>query len=386
LNNLTTDRSGRVVLDSNHYVKDEMEVSTETTPLPDESWRTLKQLYANGPSMEGLHVCESLPALKQLISDIDEVKLSDGRTTSPLDHIYDTNQDDRFNDYNDIEFNDDDENDEQNEDLENDSMDRFASAGVPDQELMEYFDNTMKRSATQLPVYWKVQRLKSTSPKVHMPQGKNKEEAHELINFHGSMEEDAAFENEIFSTSNAKIAIPVVHRNKGISCNNFCLTDEGNHTMQKLVLLFTKPLQSLRAFQKADVIEEPESDSESAHDYYYGDEPSRLLGEVTREDIDELNHSYIEDYSQPFPTQQANFAKQLNYEKISKRIDIGAIKEKMMGELKDEVKFSELTKNIPAYLNGSTGVYFICLLHLCNECSLDLQHTEDEDLLVNRIT
>lgn len=374
LNTLVTDNNGRLVLDSdnqhNSYGSNDELISSD-------SWDTLRSFIETGAPMENLSICESMGALKQLINKTDEI-VEQPEDDFNLDYNYGSDNEE-YNDYNDMHF-DDDDDDNDNNDNKNEEI---RTIGLPDYELMDYFDNTMKRNLVTLPTFWKVERFKSKEQRPIRLNDQPKKERNFIDFSSSSIESDTAFEDEIFSTSNAKISIPEVRRKKGISYNNFCLTENYRITTQSLVELFTKKELILNSFTKQVPVEDKPQQEEYSN--YLYDEPSRLMGEITREDMNELNKSFVEDSNEPFRP-QFNLVKQLNYEKISKRIDIATIKQEMLQRLGANSTFSELVQGLPSDLNATLSVYFICLLHLSNEMGLSLEYNGDNDLLVHTQT
>lgn len=377
LNTLVTDNNGRLILDSDNQDTD---FDNTNVNITEESWNLLRGFLEMGTPVENLSVCESMGALKQLINKTDEI------IQRPLDDHFDLPTDygsdnEEYNDYDDLHFDNDDNlnNNNNNNDDDYEYNKGFHTTDIPDYELMEYFDNTMRRNPKTLPTFWKVDRVKAKTLKPTTSTEKLRIKS-SFIDFQSnSIEEDILFEDEVFSKSVARISIPILKRKKGISYNNFCLTEDHTISTQSLVELFTKKTAVLNSFMKKAIVENEQPDEDYTEFLY--DEPSRLLDEITREDINELNKSYVEDFSESFRP-QLNLMNQLNYEKISKRIDIASIKQQMLKKLNGPSSFSELIKDLPSNLNGTMSVYFICLLHLSNEMNLSLEYKEDNDLLV----
>ncbi|EGV63261.1 hypothetical protein PSN45_004467 [Yamadazyma tenuis] len=371
LNILTTDSSGRVIFDSAYPGTNE-QVNGNNSYI---CLNKISMMLIKGRPLESLGICHSIKALKDLIHREDQEVIS----IPSSDLLYEFSGDEEG--YSDNEVCDDNISIEVGLDVQ----------GIPDYELMDYFNNTIKFGATGKES-WKVQKYKQNKAHNRVQVSSPKPNRSDLIDFRAyrSFEEEAAFEDEIFQTSSAKISIPVMHRNKGNFSNNHCLIVDEKIDAKNLIELFTKKTRLLPTFNKISPVQlqqKPHENNEEAYTDAYFDEPSRLLNEITREDIEDLHKSYIEEFSQPLSSQiSSNLISKLNYEKISKRIDIRHIKDLIMGNLDNGKSFRELTENIPRNLNGSTSVYFICLLHLCNECNLTLEKVSMEDLKIYKNT
>lgn len=411
LNNLNIDEAGRVIFDTQQ--SDPIEISG-SQDIPESSWDTLRlKFFLAGEQTEYLLVCESMPALKLLLQNPEGYK----QDISPSQNINEEIHDDLY------EFED---GSEENNDFDlelftekpEQKRHEFQLSEFPDYELMDYFDDKLKQTYTRSD-YWKVDNMmkKFTTKRESKDHKKPKTEPTPFVPFaqkdghiidfltEYTAEEEMAFEDEIFSESVAKISIPVVHRKMGKRYNNFCLPEDLRFSSRRLIQLFSKPQKLLNSFNKR-VVKENLDVNETLENYMPPiDEPSRLLDEVTREDLADLNDTCIEDFGLPMNydndfdekhnsnenifndlanngiINSANLHTKLNYEKIAKRFDIKLIKKTMMENIHNEISFNKLIESIPHELNGSTSIYFICLLHLCNEFNLTL-HTTDNDLLV----
>lgn len=426
LNNLNIDLEGRLVFDthSNEDIKTYL-----NDRISRDSWETLKlKFFDPGDDIDSLKVCESMPGLKHLLQNPD----ASSQTLTPIELLILGDDIDIDLDYEDDVHDNEHVHDRVNIDIGFDDVtnmgvdhyghknDIYELSEIPDYDLMNYFDNTLKQSFARTD-YWKVGNIRNklfrnqdqlnepnTSKSSHVNTNskitdKPKDKQLNIIDFikKQDLQEELAFEDEIFSESDAKIYIPVIHIDTGKTNNNYCLPEDLQFRSKRLIQLFTKPTTTLKSFNKK-IIKENLTINETLNNYNPSyDEPSRLMDEITREDLADLNETFNDDYNYTIQDLGAdddhnnmvndvppyeNFIinplrSQLNHEKISRRFDIKQIKQAMIERIHDQITFSELVKSIPPALNGSISIYFICLLHLCNEFNYNL-HNTGNDLLV----
>lgn len=307
---------------------------------------------------------------------------------------------------------------------------------VPDYELLAYFDRTLKKNWMSRPQVdnWKITNLKQrynigNSNKLGDEKEKSstKSKGKVIVNFLDGQEPD---EEELFADSN-NTNLPKHQWYTDKLTNYNLLLDDIPFTSKRLIRLFTKPDVILRTFNKRTKVpksdgytikrDEKEEEDVPADQEYWSQkyqEQSRLEG-ILREDILELQQSYHQSFfeddigdeddidgvnffdpmgdnldsiggygSQLLLAKYPIRPKYINFSRVAKRVDVKLLKDNLWecletsapptASLSTTVRELTTTKYKPDQANElSTSFCFICLLHLANEHSLDLQGNKD---------
>jgi condensin complex subunit 2 len=465
LNTLNMDKQARVVFDasttnanddesSSRFGKDlgeieEEDEDVETSIIKDQDIAVsgLKSfLYTADEDLESATLCPSFDHLTSVLQDINKAK-------SLLNDVNEKNQTFEFKqsdvplDMNDNDFyeldlggNDDsygeleneaaavifeDELKEDEEEVEGNETGVIAS--VVDQDLMAYFDNTLKRNWAG-PEHWRVRQLKKVKQhdlQLSEDTQKNKKKKEPFtIDFLTGLTEDgeAAQEKKIFTKGKASATLP---EEEWQSKDSYLLPDDLYFSSEQLTRLFTKPQQKLNIFRRRVNIQTKElaqHDDENrevdatfwAENYEQNEQEKN--GEDPFFDEDGGGNDFDDGFDDfgPSDSTPVNFGTQLikgnakiksealNYSKTAKNVNVKALKDNIWNVLDnkkvveiaggtdealtdtdtDTKQFSSVVKDIANIYpreqkkDLSTSFFFICLLHLANEHSLVLENNE----------
>lgn len=292
-------------------------------------------------------------------------------------------------------------------------------ASVIDQDLMAYFDNTLKRSWAG-PEHWKVRQFKKDKlTMLELPsngQGVKQKKVKEVfaIDFMTPMDDDE--QDKIFAKSKASTLLPQSERD---SKDSHLLPDDMYFSSNQLTKLFLKPTQKLNIFRRKVNVRSVEASQESEdtrpvdasfwadnykeRDEGGGDEHAQpdfdndeldIGGDVVYGDIDFDVGSAGVDERANLSTQLLSGGSKmkpeaLNYSRKAKNVNVKQLKDniwksleakKENGEAAEEMHFSSLVTDIAKMYpteqkkDLSTSFCFICLLHLANEHSLTIEN------------
>ncbi|CCH44565.1 Condensin complex subunit 2 [Wickerhamomyces ciferrii] len=305
----------------------------------------------------------------------------------------------------------------QDENQDPDDEDTKIVANVVDQDLMAYFDHTLRRNWAG-PEHWKVKQLKKGKQDLQSStnngaEKKRKPKKELVINFMEENDEDE--EDKIFAKSKNPTTIPVEQQE---SEDTHLLPDDVYFSSEQLVRLFLKPDQKLKVFQKkskqtkfeeadqtrqednrqvdatfwADNYKNNDNQDDGFDDYAGGGDDIDFGGPDDFDDGDNIfNTDNIEDKLE-FGTQLITGGKKVkseyvNYSKTAKNVNVKYLKDNLWDAIEvkkeePERNFSEVVQDIGKLYpkeekkDLSTSFFFICLLHLANEHSLDLESNE----------
>lgn len=434
LNTLHIDKHSRVVFDAsstnaNDVQEEEQPLDVEMSGMegPEVDISPLKSfLFFDVEELETKTLCPSIEQLNSVLKDINKAKsilngfvgqdeAADGQNNHDyLDDLGDADQfynDSNANSYGDLEneaavviFQD--ELDANHEQVGNDTG---VVASVVDQDLMAYFDSTMKRSWAG-PEHWKVTQLKKdkvvqSSSGLVSKQKKVKEVF--TMDFMAPMEDD--LEEKLFQKGKASTQLPVADRE---SKNNHLLPDDLYFSSDQLTKLFSKPDQKLHIFRRKINVRSVEGSAEPdeskpadatfwADNYKDRDEnPQDDDFGYDNNDFGGLDDAAFDVDSVP-ADEKVTLGTQLitgrakpeylNYSKKAKNVNVKRLKDniwksiEVKNELEKEMQFSELVTDIAKMYpveqkkDLSTSFCFICLLHLANEHSLTIENNEALD-------
>lgn len=463
LNTLNIDNTGRVVFDATTTggkIDEAQESSDDLNRMSDSmNLGNIQSMLFKDDGLENLSLCPSMDQLKVVLSDIDQAKsvltdvnnkFNDQQTLDDksISKIEDANGFD-FGDYDDNNFNDDFGNDNGNdiEEENEDDNERIKEADqeeyelgpgnrIMDQDLMAYFDETMK-SNWRGPEHWKVSAYKksksisdavnNTVPKdlegsnTSIPKKKNKKEPI-LINF---FEEDDIDDDVLFTKPNQASAIQ-----KKSGLNETELPEDIQYNSTRLVSLFLKPETSILYYPKVKKTGQGSSDEAQntfTDENFFAEQYNQQdrMASFHQAQFEEINQDY-EDDGDVFGGIDFNDALEegdgvneenklviggrkvrpeyVNFSRIAKRVDVKLLKDNLWKGIKQEkspspapdkeatpepenpvIQFGNLVENIGKMYSPeekkdlSTSFCFICLLHLANEHGLTVTGTPSHD-------
>lgn len=460
LNTLNMDNHTRVVFDATtgeqQQEENEDEDDQESEKVKDLEMSGMEEedidigvfkdfIYNNESDMDALVLCPSFGHLESVLKDVKKAKsILNGVNQQNIS--FPGNDDDtkanNFDDDADFDFdfagvhdNDDVDdggsfgdldqeaaavflNDESN--VEDEGATRIVS-NVVDQDLMAYFDSTLKRNWAG-PEHWKVKQLKRDKaqqlhPSLSSTNKKRKPKEEFMINFMTDMDEDE--EDRIFAGSKVSTTLPVEQQE---STDSHLLPDDLYFSSEQLVTLFLKPDQNLKIFQKKaksnnNIVNEPQQGIQEApdanfwadnykeqetkiddeqsfygnDDYDFGPDDDDAFG--AHPDIGGSNESKADFGTQLITGGNKVKPEYLNYSKTAKNVNVKYLKDSLWKaientskheeqETPDEKQFSNVVKDIGKLYpkeekkDLSTSFCFICLLHLANEHSLTLESND----------
>lgn len=477
LNTLSVDSSCRVVFDT--AIRDVAEVETEEranefSGLEDQAENDVTMVedeilslgmdFINFEQINNCEVSMSIPQLRGVVEDVDKARNFIEDVNHKFDNflsekelqeaVPDTNFDDgpELNDTPDP-FDEDLEqkNEEGHEDLPEpnatEALDAETDTGitrVSEQDLMAYFDETLKRNWRGRE-HWKVRSFKqnlegvakeqartataartkqgatetpsATSSTVPNSEGpaSTKKKAFEIDFF----QLDDQLEETIFTTQKRKTNIEMPNRLR-INDSHHLLPDDYHFSSDKITRLFIKPCQKMSLFRKKDKkaappIREEEDPPALADEKFWADNYERQEQEVSHEsevmpgemenpfeDHDEDGVDFNQAFEEPeaplpTPALLSTQDHKVNYARVSKKVDVRKLKDNLWKAVNSLRKESEPLnfKSIAREVGGnysedarrelSTSFCFICLLHLANEHGLQIGNAPAyEDLIITR--
>lgn len=458
LNTLNMDKNARVVFDASttnanddepplkqeesDVIKEEEEgidEDIEMTGMDDKDIdiNSFKEfIYGDNEDLDGFTLCPSFDQLNSVLKDINKAKsiLNDVNEQNKdfefRDTIIQAPVDDDYDAFPQFDFGGDeaagdsfgeleneavavlfqDELNEEQEEIEENNENGIV-ASVIDQDLMAYFDNTLRRNWAG-PEHWRVRQLKKV--KQHENQQEETQKVRKKkepfkIDFLTEIPENDELkqESKIFSKGKVSSTLP---EEEWKSKDSFLLPDDLFFSSDKLTRLFLKPEQKLNLFRRRVNFQSKEKEAEENRpidasfwaDNYENNEKQEKDNDDGFYDNDfgdgDAGFDGIYD-DEPIP---ANLGTQLikgnnkpksdtlNYSKTAKNVNVKALKDniwKVLEENEDEAKhdskqFSEVVKDIAHMYpkeqkkDLSTSFCFICLLHLANEHSLVINNNE----------
>lgn len=472
LNTLSVDSSCRVVFDTsirdvakekegeeeeqlNASSKLEDQFGNDTMMIEDEIL-SLGMDFINFEQINNCEVSASIPQLRVVLDDIDKAKNFIEDVNNKFDNfltekelqetVPDRNVDDRPEVDDGPEF--DDVPDPFDEDLgqKDDKWhrdvpdpeepitdaDTTGMGKVSEQNLMAYFDETLKRNWRGRE-HWKVQSFKRNlgddSKKQKTPTaarteqttaGPNNEEVPPTkkkgfeIDFF-QLDED--LEKTIFSTQKRKNNIEMPQRLR-VSDDHHLLPDDYHFSSDKITSLFIKPGQKMSLFRKKDSkaavpvkeAKEPptladekfwaENYERNEHETTHGSEVVQGEMENPFEDYDDNGVDFNQAFEEratpsPPPALPSTQDNKVNYARVSKKVDVRKLKDnvwKAVTSLRNGSKtlnFTDIAREVgenyseEAQRELSTSFCFICLLHLANEHGLQIENSPSyEDLII----
>jgi condensin complex subunit 2 len=450
LNTLHIDDRSRVVFDASttnpndaqdEEVKDEIkDEDVEMTDMDDMviDLSSLQNfLYTDIAELDEKSLCPSMEHLNSVLKDINKAKSilngfteqqqefskmgGDMENKSDVLNNYADEYDPEFNDNSYGELNNEAAavifQDELRPDQEEVGNETGIVASVVDQDLMAYFDNTLKRNWAG-PEHWKVRQFKrdkGQSLQVATTPGVKQKKVKEVftIDFISPMDEE--LEDKMFAKGKGSIVLPQSEREDR---DNHLLPDDMYFSSDQLTRLFLKPDQKLNIFRKKVNVrsvagsQEPEGERQPdatfwADNYKERDEPqgAEYVVDPFYDDGDGFddNGQDLDFDMGSMPTEEkASFGTQLitggakvkseyvNYSKRAKNVNVKQLKDNIWKSIevkKDEpvMQFSDLVNDITRMYpkeqkkDLSTSFCFICLLHLANEHSLTIENNEALD-------
>ncbi|KAG4305649.1 hypothetical protein PORY_001205 [Pneumocystis oryctolagi] len=285
--------------------------------------------------------------------------------------------------------------------------------------VFEYFDQVLKRNWAG-PEHWKIQRLRKEKVDINEPKKQREKKEPFLINFFD--EEPIDFQT-LFSYGGTNIYLP---KTQWASKTRNLLPDDIYFNSKQLLHFFIKP--KLKIFGKytnsldvntnvdfkiADNNNNEYNKEQLTYDASFFDDNHDIdIAEdqdVCDNDksVDTKNEIYLNEDEpkadnecfNPFTTTFKTRTDQLNYARITKRVNVKQLKENIWAELKfenmnkdhisystpkkTERKFTDVVKGLKNVYSKkemddiSTSFCFICLLHLANEKGLIIENNED---------
>ena len=453
LNALHIDDHGRVVFDANTSsrdgvkAKDDEEESTVDVEMsgmdePEVDISPLKDiLYKNGDDFDETTLCPSIEHLNSVLKDITQAKsILNGFNVQQESNDGESVQD-IAEDGPDFEYGDNDNSygeldneaaavifqDEIQTDQEEVGNETGVVASVVDQDLMAYFDNTMKRSWAG-PDHWKVRQFKKgkahalsqssdtvADPATAMTKQKKTKNDFQ-IDFMTPVDEDE--ENTMFAKGKTSTQLSAADRE---AKDSHLLPDDMYYTSDQLTRLFLKPAQKLNIFRRKLNIRtiEPSEDPDITRPVdatFWADNYKECELEKNKTntdggsdqggyDDDDINIGGDYDFDMDYDAgTESNEAKlntntqliagggkarlgALNYSKKAKNVNVKQLKDNLWKSIEHkmeepELQLSDLVTDIGRLYpteqrkDLSTSFCFICLLHLANEHGLTIENTE----------
>ncbi|EGV64749.1 barren protein [Yamadazyma tenuis ATCC 10573] len=460
LNTLSIDKTGRVIFDATttgaKADEDESE-SSEKLAMIAKSMNFSKiesMLFKNDKTLDDLAICPSMDQLKVVLNDIDQAKsiLTDVNNkfmenSQVLDDKSVTKIEEGggfdFGDYNDNNFNEDNFgiNDNDNDDYDDDydrqkqqikqEDDEEYELGpgnqILDQDLMAYFDETMK-SNWRGPEHWKVSAYKKSKNIADLKPEESKQLAETqkpsrtkkdstIVDFFSTDEVD---DDDLFAPPNSLSYLKKKDKEEDTK-----LPQDIQYNSARLVTLFLKPSSNILYYPKVRKASNSNPESQFTDENYFAHQYNQQerMASFHQAQLEEINHDYDEDDGDVFGGIDFNDVLEegegdealdnknlliggrkarpeyVNFSRISKRVDIKLLKENLWkgiqieaapaeqeSEAKPDTKnFGELIENIGKMYSPeekkdlSTSFCFICLLHLANEHGLSVRGNETHD-------
>lgn len=458
LNALSIDSTGRVVFDAttnpiNEEVEDAVKTRTDSK-LDISGLLKFVELDADNE----VSICPSLAQLKLVVLDVNQAKALLGDVNNRQDND-DYAQPDHHHSIN-LDFGDDadgydagDFGDEDNFDNFDNPVDHFdesvvqqafkepevylrARERVLDQDLMAYFDSTMKTN-WRGPEHWRVAALKKsknieekapTAPEDTAKTSQRKKKEQAVLNFFDESDEDD--EEELFEQP--KNVLSTIKKPDPDNLPVTTLPEDIQFNSSRLTNLFTKPHLAMMSFVRgskenaltdekffAEKYEERADEEKRQHQSFQQADYEDLydIGNDEYGDIDFNDALGDADVKQePLATQLITGGRKVRpeyvtFSRIAKRVDVKLLKDNLWRSIKQEgtnekderdehetessssgeqKTFTEIVGSIGKMYGAeerkdlSTSFCFICLLHLANEHSLAISTAEGyEDLRIS---
>lgn len=463
LNALSIDATGRVVFDATTNAAQDVKEEEQTQSRPNNNIDISGLLkFVEMGDESDFAICPSLAQLKLVVLDVNQAKAVLGEVNgrqdddeyNQADHNQSVNLD--FGDAeaeaeanaygDDMGLNDD----EDNYDNFDNPIDHFDESIVQqafkepetylekrervlDQDLMAYFDSTMKTN-WRGPEHWRVTALKrakniegaqhtaksGTEESQKTTQRKKREQT--IINFFE--ESDEFEEGEIFEQP--KNALSTIKKPDPDNVPITKLPEDIQFNSSRLTNLFTKPKMAMMSFVRGPKDSEAFTDEKYFAEKYNEreeEDEKRQHQSFQQADYEDLYDLGNDDYGgidfndalaegtdmkqEPLATQLITGGRKVRpeyvtFSRIAKRVDVKLLKDNLWRgikeeeddskedtEPKDEKTFTEVVSSIGKMYGAeerrdlSTSFCFICLLHLANEHSLSISTAEGyEDLRI----
>lgn len=459
LNTLNIDKTGRVVFDATTTGKqvDEKDYTPESSQMsqtPINLGKVQNLLFKDNDTLDDLTICPSIEQLKVVLNDINAAKTILGDVNNkymnqPEIEVdknfdfghYENGEEDfggddfgddfggdgegdgevgEFNDFGgDFENNDFGEDGEERDVLTHeDGYELRPSTQILDQDLMAYFDETMK-SNWRGPEHWKVSMYKkfknlkdngadagasaATTTSAGVKEKKKKDTL--IIDFSEELDED--YEQDLFENQKAALL------RKKDNEEPTKLPVDIQYSSNKLITLFLKP-STIMHYTK---VPKSYTDETFFADQYNTQDRMTSFHQAQMDEINEFDggeddvfggidfNDALEDNATPGDNLLIGGRKvrpeYVNFSRIAKRVDIKLLKDNLwqgiqnitppsspkdsQPEKKETKSFGKVVESIGKMYNPeerkdlSTSFCFICLLHLANEHSLDIESTEAHD-------
>lgn len=409
LNTLNIDKTGRVVFDAttNGNKADQEQLDTfedANEGVESMNFDKLESILFKQGSLDELDVCPSIEQLKVVLNDIDKAKsiLSDvnnkfsdnndqGLDEKSISKIEDAEGFD-FNDYNDNNFNDENfdlnDNDNNNGDNgnvngdineEREDFEEEYELGpgnqILDQDLMAYFDETMK-SNWRGPEHWKVSAYKKSkniaevinddkenldpnNPIKAVATAKTSRAKKEVFHVNFFEDDEDIDEDILFSKPNNLNAL----KKKELTIENR-LPEDIQYNSTRLITLFLKPDNNILYYPK---VRKTNSENQFTDESYFAEQYNQQdrMASFRQAQLDEINQDY-EDEGDVFGGIDFNDALEespmeesaendgnnknnlliggrkvrpeyVNFSRIAKRVDIKLLKDNLWKGIKEEV-------------------------------------------------
>lgn len=464
LNALSIDSTGRVVFDATTNPSQDMEKEEQVCSRPDANIDVsglLKFVEMDGETE--LSICPSLAQLKLVVLDVNQAKSVLGEVNNRQDDD-DLPVQDQHHSLN-LDFGAPDvdgENygeeggfeDEDNFGNFDNPIDHFdesivqqafsepevylgARERVLDQDLMAYFDSTMKTN-WRGPEHWRVTALKRAknidgtiepskrAPDESQKTGTRKKKEQTIINFFEESDEDE--EDELFEQP--KNALSTTKKPDPDHLPVTTLPEDIQFNSSRLTNLFTKPQLAMMTFVRNSKDNDTFTDQKFFSEKYNErdqEEEKRQHQSFQQADYEDLYDLGNEEYGdidfndalgdgadvkqEPLATQLITGGRKVRpeyvtFSRIAKRVDVKLLKDNLWRSIKqeenteektgenteektDEKTFTEVVSSIAKMYGAeerkdlSTSFCFICLLHLANEHSLAIATADGyEDLRI----
>lgn len=473
LNTLSVDCSGRVVFDTaiRDVTEAEEEAPHDTSEAEDPNLNESSMMedeilalgmdYINFEHINNCEVSVSIPQLRGVVEDIDKAKtfiedvnnkfdnfLSEKELQEAVPETHDDEIPAFDEDLGPMEADDHElepvaslAEESREPERENTGFDR-----VSEQELMAYFDETLKRNWRGRE-HWKVRSFKknlgkesnTTTGPVHSESAQpkatpdvptasttgdtlppNKKKPFEIDFF----QLDDNLEEKIFSTHKRRTNIEMPQRLR-TNETHYLLPDDYHFSSDKITSLFIKPGQKMSLFKtKESRATEPYAPAEEqpvptlADEKFWAENYERKEQQETTHDSDvmqgELENPFDDcdagvDFNQAFEEPEAPVASsaalpltqesKMNYARVSKKVDVRKLKDNLWNavtslraredvENAEPLSFKSVARELGTHYSEearrdlSTSFCFICLLHLANEHGLRIENSPSYDDLI----
>ena len=462
LNALSIDSTGRVVFDATTNPSQDIEEEEEVRSRPDTNIDVSGLLkFVEMDAETELSICPSLAQLKLVVLDVNQAKSVLGEVNNRQDDDDFAGQDQHHSlnldfgapDVDGEAYGEDGGFGEDEDNFENfdNPIDHFdesivqqafnepevylgARERVLDQDLMAYFDSTMKTN-WRGPEHWRVTALKRAknidgnveqskrAPDETQKTGSKKKKEQTIINFFEESDEDE--EEDLFEQP--KNALSTTKKPDPENLPVTTLPEDIQFNSSRLTNLFTKPQLAMMTFVRSSKDNDTFTDQKFFSEKYNErdqEEEKRQHQSFQQADYEDLYDLGNEEYGdidfndalgdgadvkqEPLATQLITGGRKVRpeyvtFSRIAKRVDVKLLKDNLWRSIKQESEektteqnakteektFTEVVSSIAKMYGAeerkdlSTSFCFICLLHLANEHSLAIATSDSyEDLRI----